>query len=476
MHGSECAAIRNATPGGEIDWDEVILVTFALAANNEALREAANRLIMQPIRDRAYFTPAELLAAYPPDPVAVAAIEGFAANHGLTMLRGDEHQPLRQMMVPVRDVKDLFGTDLVNYRTQEGKVVRARTGPVSLPARDFNDRQMRGLRGVFGLENSSRAVRRHEPAAGPSAFGGSGPPAAYDFPRNLKGDGQVIGILEFGGRIQAIDLPRILGIHSGPTNAHVVSLTETIAAPSPRFLAESSTDGQIVRRILPNATIVYYLLPDNEQGWIAGMHRILADETFRPSVLSISWGYFEAASNAADLAYWTPAAIDALEDAFARAALLGITVCCCSGDEGVGNPGPSVYYPASSQYALTCGGTKFSGVEEVWCDRSTGGSSGGGISSLIPKPAWQHAEEVRPTSIGLPSQPDDAPAMRMIPDVAAIAQTTVTHWGSVAGTSAAAPLWAALIGGANQQLMEMNLNRRVGNMTALLYDKRTGLQ
>jgi kumamolisin len=474
--GSQRHGLNAARSDDEIDWNQIVPVTFSLASDTRRLRQEADCLLRLPIRDRAYYAPDELKARYPPEQIAVEAVESFAAKNGLAILPTDPHVPLRHLMVPLAQTRELFGTDLFTCRAPDNRLVRGRTGPVSLHPRYFDTNQIRAIRGVFGLDNPPLATRR--PAMVPGQFPAlaATTPAAYDFPAHLQGDAQTIGILEFGGSLQECDLARVLGLHSGQTNAHVVSLDLPGAAHSPRFLEEASTDGQIVRRILPNATIVFYVMPDTDQGWITGMHHILSDTTYLPSVLSISWGYFEIAGNTLHTPYWTPSSIEVLEDAFARAALLGITVCCCSGDEGVGSPGPRVYYPASSQYLLTCGGTKFSAEEQVWCDPSTGGSSGGGISRLIPMPDWQDPTVVRATSMGLPQPPQGAPAMRLLPDVAASALATITHWGAVAGTSVAAPLWAALIGAANQQLQGMNLCERVGNLNALLYDKRTGLQ
>lgn len=474
--GNYGQAMHAAKPDEDIDGNQILPVTFSLASGRRQLREEADRVLHQPIRDRRYYTPDELKSKYSPDPIAVEAVEAFAAKNGLAILPSDPNVPLRHLMVPLVRTRELFGTDLFSDRTPDGRLVRRRAGPISLPAKQFNAEQMRTIRGVFGLDHPSHAARCHRPVPSPIPAMGAYPPAAYDFPAHLLGDGQTIGILEFGGSLQQSDMPRVLGIHNEPANAHVVSLDLPQTGQSPRFLEESSIDGQIVRRILPNATIVFYVMPDTDQGWITGLHHILSDTAHLPSVLSISWGYFETSGNTLDTPYWTPSSIEVLEDALARAALLGMTVCCCSGDEGVGGPGAQVYYPASSRYVLACGGTKFGADEQVWCDRSTGGSSGGGISSVIPLPDWQDPNTVRATSIGLPEPLVEAAAMRLLPDVAAVALAVVTHWGAASGTSAAAPLWAALIGAANQQLQEMNLHNRVGNLNALLYDKRTGLQ
>jgi hypothetical protein len=121
-----------------------------------------------------------------------------------------------------------------------------------------------------------------------------------------------------------------------------------------------------------------------------------------------------------------------------------VTVCCASGDTA------RVYYPAASPQALACGGTVMDVVagavvaETVWNDAS--GATGGGFSQT-PRPAWQQL----PTWSG----------GRGVPDVAAHAASYWIVSGSrtvaASGTSAAAPLWAALIALCNHRLDQLNL-------------------
>src|SRR5260370_19542998 len=89
----------------------------------------------------------------------------------------------------------------------------------------------------------------------------------------------------------------------------------------------------------------------------------------------------------------------AMDDAFQAAAAMGITVCVASGDsgstDGVNDGNDHVDFPASSPYALGCGGTSLKAnqtaitSEIVWNDGANGGASGGGISSFFPTPGWQ---------------------------------------------------------------------------------------
>jgi kumamolisin len=151
-----------------------------------------------------------------------------------------------------------------------------------------------------------------------------------------------------------------------------------------------------------------------------------------------------------------------MDDAFQAAATLGITVCVASGDngssDGVTDGGNHVDFPASSPFALACGGTRLAGsgakisAESVWNDGASGGASGGGVSAQFPLPAWQ-ANLVAVTAAG----DSTALNMRGVPDVCGDADPqsgyNVRVDGTdtvIGGTSAVAPLWAALIARINQ--------------------------
>jgi kumamolisin len=170
-------------------------------------------------------------------------------------------------------------------------------------------------------------------------------------------------------------------------------------------------------------------------------------------VISISWGGPESS--------WTTQALGALDQSFADAASLGVTVCVACGDngsgDGVGDGRAHVDFPASSPHALACGGTRLEAArgsitaETVW-NEATGGATGGGVSQVFDLPAWQQAAGV-PTSAN-----GDGRVGRGVPDVAGDADPTTGYQVrvdgrevTVGGTSAVAPLWAALVALLNQR-------------------------
>ncbi|HWN34885.1 MAG TPA: peptidase S53, partial [Pseudonocardia sp.] len=114
---------------------------------------------------------------------------------------------------------------------------------------------------------------------------------------------------------------------------------------------------------------------------------------------------------------------------------------------------PHVDFPAASPNALACGGTRLEAdassgavsTETVWNNGTGGGATGGGVSTTFGLPAWQ-------ASAGVPARAGGSGhSGRGVPDVAAVADPQTGYRvrvnGSdtvVGGTSAVAPLWAAL--------------------------------
>ena len=82
--------------------------------------------------------------------------------------------------------------------------------------------------------------------------------------------------------------------------------------------------------------------------------------------------------------------------------------------------------------------------ETVWNNGAGAGATGGGVSEVFAVPSWQRAAGVPASSRGT--------AGRGVPDVAAVADPTTGYEVLVdgekkiyGGTSAVAPLWAALV-------------------------------
>ena len=197
----------------------------------------------------------------------------------------------------------------------------------------------------------------------------------------------------------------------------------------------------------PGAAQLVYFAPNTDQGFVdAVANAVHAEPT--PVAVSISWGGPESS--------WTAQSMTALDQAIADGVAIGVTVTVAAGDngssDGVSDGKPHTDFPASSPHALACGGTSLHGdpstgvisAETVWNDGAGGGATGGGVSGTFALPIWQ-------ATAGVPANPAGAPG-RGVPDVAGNADPATGYQvlidgqqSVIGGTSAVAPLWAALI-------------------------------
>lgn len=391
---------------------------------------------------------------YGADPADAALVERFAHEYQLTV--ADISLRKRQVLLAgtVAAFQKAFGTDLKSFRTDAGQQFHGRTGTLSTPE------ELAGAAiAVLGLDN--RPVARAHFRVRPQAATGVSynPPqvaALYNYPTGLDGTGQTVGIIELGGGYSTTDLQTYFsGLGVKEPNVTAVSVDGGTNSPGSDADGEVMLDIEVIGSIAPGANIAVYFAPNTDQGFIDAVTNAVHDTTRNPSVVSISWGGPEDS--------WTQQSQTALNAALQDAATLGVTVTVACGDSG-SSDGESdgklhVDFPASSPYSLACGGTtlKASGntisSEVVWNETASGeGATGGGVSTVFALPSYQ-------TSAGVPVEPETNFVGRGTPDVAGDAdpetgynirvdgQNTV-----VGGTSAVAPLWAALVALINQKL------------------------
>jgi subtilase family serine protease len=255
----------------------------------------------------------------------------------------------------------------------------------------------------------------------------------------------------------------------------------TLAGASSPWLAfgEEVLDVELVHALAPDATLVILLLPstslDNTPNAVAAA---LAEARLGPSlgsVMSIS-----AAGQIGGEHCVSRAQADRLSAAFHSAVDRGMTVVTASGDIGAAayqcdlyaaltgtppaHPTKGVLLLASDPYVLAAGGTALtaSPATGAWAGETAwglasgnpgnaGGSfqaSGGGFSRLFARPAYQAGVPGTGATRGVPDVSADASDR---PGVAVVVsngtQDMVSGHG---GTSAAAPIWAAMIALADQ--------------------------
>jgi kumamolisin len=425
-------------------------------------------------------------------------------NYGLTVENISPGGRGMRVSGSIAQMEAAFKAKLGVYRSVAQGDFRGREGELRIPA------ELNGIvTGVFGLDERRVAQRKLPVAAarrvlakapakgkaprktkGPQPLGPADFEARYNFPPGTA-KGQQIGIAEIGGGYFRNDLkaycskfgrpvPKVTTVSVG---LNPLTLKQINKLPKKRrnreLLAttEVMMDVQGVAGLCPAAEIFVYFTPFTQKGWVDLMDTVISGNPAKPVTLSISYGLPEDDSD------WSQAARDVINDRLHAAALLGITVCIASGDDGSGDgmtDGRShVDFPSSSPFVLSVGGTMLTGTkatvrEVAWWESpgtraGSGGATGGGVSLFFRRPRWQ--------SVHIRSLNSGSIDGRVTPDVSALAGPPLYDlilFGvdrPNGGTSASAPLWAALIARINANLP---IKKRQRFLTPLLYRKLPG--
>lgn len=432
---------------GEPDPNEVIQITLILKRCNPA---------PDPNINDAHFTHDTLEKHHGADPADIEAVEAFASENHLSIAHLNPAARSITISGPLSTIASAFGAELA-LRQVDGKILRTRRGSLYVP-KSLDGR----IIAVIGFDQRPIAQPHHRFRPHSAASISYTPPQIaqlYNFPANT-GATQTIALIELGGGFNNSDLQSYwqqLGLNNVAVTA--VSVDGALNSPTgdPNGPdGEVALDIEIAGAIAPAARIAVYFAPNTDRGFLDAVNAVIHDQVRKPSVMSISWGSAERE--------WTPQAMNAFNAAFHDAALLGISVCVASGDSGSsdGEPDGNVHvdFPASSPWVLGCGGTTLTAhngkirSETVWNDEQDGGgATGGGVSSHFSRPGYQSKVNVPPPTGTV------NPTGRGVPDVAGVADPNTGYTvlfdgmeGVVGGTSAVAPLWAALIALFNQEL------------------------
>jgi kumamolisin len=456
VRGTRRQPPANSTLDGPVDLASRTSVTVMIRPRTPATGVAANLAQTAP-SNRRYLTREEFAAQHGADPADVLAVEKFAIDAGLIVVQADLARRAVVLDGTVAELGKAFGATLVSY-TIDGQTFRGRTGTMTVPAELGPI-----VHGVFGLDERPQARAQFRWAARPAATASTSytplqVAAAYDFPAGVNGTGQTIAFIELGGGYADSDLSTYFSGLGVPvptvTAVSVDGATNTPTGNPDSADGEVALDIEVAGAIASGAKLVVYFAPNTDQGFLDAITTAVHDATNKPTIISISWGGPEAS--------YTAQALSNFDAAFADAGTLGITVCIAAGDNGSSDGETDglahVDFPASSPHVLACGGTSLQArgstitSETVWNDGAQGGATGGGISDAFALPTWQQHAGVPP------SVNPGAHVGRGVPDVSGDADPETGYStfvdgasGVVGGTSAVAPLWAALTALINQQ-------------------------
>jgi kumamolisin len=414
---------------------------------------------------------------FAPDPGRVRAVRDYLAARGLTVTgRTDMTMTVSGNAAAAEHA---FGVALRIFRSPSGRTFEAPEGAVQLPAAIAGAvRTVGGLGSGVRLRPAAGRPRLHRPAAEitPTRAGATtaqhtlggylpadlGQPGAYGhnslIGAGADGSGEVIGMVEFSGYARS-DVNHFRRCFPGITGTYS---TDTLVGPNTLDTSgrtEVALDLEVAMAAAPDADLRAYIAPNDPS-----FAPMILDEMRQDGVdiISDSWGACEPLIS--------PGLLTAENISLELAAVAGISTYVATGDFGAtdcypftGSVNLLLDDPSSQPFATAVGGTALQVPPEYPKSSETAWrGSGGGISMWWPKPAYQVGRTIpvaghkcRSGRRGCRETPDislDARPMRtgyiIYCDHCGAGQGIV--WAPVGGTSAAAPLMAALTADADE--------------------------
>jgi len=451
------AAIVGALPG-----DRQLTFSLVLPLRNEKDLTALLNSLYDPSKQnyRHFLSVAQFSEKFSPTVDEYQAVVSFARANGLTVTG----TPANRLVVPIRASVDQINRAFHLTMTEYKHPVEDRT--FYSPDRNPSFELSTPIAHIAGLDDYSlpqpmlkRAKQDGKKALNDAlkaaSVSGSGPSqsylasdmrAAYYGGTTLDGNGQVVGILEFGGYL-ASDVDETF---SSAGQSYTVPLNNVLLDGAIAEPEEGYGDGEQVLDIVQAigmapglAQVRVYIGKGNDD---ANILAAMASENIAKSI-SCSWS-------------WVPADPTTDDVFFKEFAAQGQSFFVASGDDGAYDKAFDPYvYPAEDAYVTAVGGTHLStngpggswASEVAWNTPYVG--SGGGISpDGIAIPEWQSgvATFLNGGSTTLRNVPDVA----MEADVDNYSCELGYCYFGYGGTSFAAPRWAAFVALVNQQAVE----------------------
>jgi kumamolisin len=485
LAGSELPWAASATKVGEPDPELKLTVVLLLRcdpahdADELAPRLAAAPRRREPVDERAH---AKRFSARRTERGRAVA---FVRRSGLEVVEGIGGRRSVVARGSARQLEAAFQVELSLYELDGGRY-RGYEGAVHLPAR-----LAEAVEAVVGLAETPGKLEGVPTSVKPM-YEPDQVAALYRFPAT-RGRGQRIAVTALGGGFYMADLEvyfkslglkipeiTVLGnndpapvrtlrkwIKSWNTPNQMPATTQMI------WTQEVTMDLELVGALAPEAEIVVCFPEGDTSGpkqleveILAMLDRLLEDPESRPTVISNSWNFAEG--------LLPKSFLDSFNQKLLEAAHLDVTCCFASGDSGSSYGGVvQAQFPAASPYALACGGTtllaKDGRIEKETAWKQTMGTavfaSGGGVSRHFKPRRWQApagvAQKTGVLGRGFPDVAADA-------DMATGIRLYLAGFElSSGGTSAATPLWAALVARLNEKL-----GYSLGYVTPTLYGEQ----
>lgn len=384
-----------------------------LQLNRPAEQEAAAAAYVETLNDKSsanyhkWLTPEEFGTRFGPSEQDIAAVTSWLQSHGFTI---DAVLPSHLTIAfsgSAGQVKSAFHTEIHRLDVNGVQHVANMSDPqipealapavagiVSL--HDFRPRPMRRTRAKYSFGSGQNATQALVPADLATIYDFS--PA---YAKGYTGQGQTIAVLEDSDLYSTNDWSTFrstFGLTKYPGTLTTIHPGTGCSDPgvssgSEGDDVEAALDSEWATAAAPGAAIEIAACNDTYTtfGGLIALTNLL-NSSARPEIVSISYGYCEAANGAASNA--------AFNSAYMQAAAEGISVFVAAGDEGAAScdggataatHGIGVSSWASTPYNVAAGGTDFADTYQntnstYW--NTTNGSTYGSAKSYIPEIPW----------------------------------------------------------------------------------------
>lgn len=467
-----------------------------------------------------FLTPDQFNQEFAPTPDQRQAIIDYLAQKGFTVTQ--TYPTLIDFSGPQSLAERVFGVTINDYQAPDGNRFFANASQPALPAYLAS-----GVVSITGLDNAnhyyhppilshtSPALSSNAASNCPSAGSGSGGGGGilggsstayipsqlskaynYDGLHNagLNGEGQTVGVFELDG-YSASDIQAYAQCFGGGSvPLQNVALDGFNGQPGAGAIEVELDIEMIISQAPHLSKLIVYEAPNTTQGYNDEFARIVKDRT---PVVSVSWGDCESNMGQQEATQEN--------QYFQQAAAQGQSILVAAGDSGSSecfqalqggsfNTALNADDPAAQPYVTGVGGTTLTlnsdnsyASETVWNDGFLGGAGGGGLSQFWKQPSWQTGPGVKNSySNGMRETPDVS--LNADPDTGYPIYCTAGSncsgsggilggssggWVTVGGTSAAAPMWAAMVALANEMAAKQG-KKPLGFLNPAIYKLASG--
>ncbi|RUL66070.1 hypothetical protein EKH79_05075 [Dyella dinghuensis] len=477
------AAVAQATAQevGTLPSSKLMAIDVVLPVRDQASLDQFVAAVSNPasLQYRQYVTPQEFTERFGPSQSDYDTVVQYLTRNGFTVTGGTRDSMDVQAVGPVSAVETAFNVKMRMYQhPTENRQFYA-------PDREPTTSLAISLWHVSGLDNysiphpqyekksdyaaahgiSPDAVVSHATTgSGPSSsFLGSDMRAAYYGNGSLTGAGQTLGLFEYYG-INTADITLYYknAKETNPNNLTVVSTDGTSTSCTGSCDdGEQALDVTQAQGMAPGLSSVVMYVGSTDTAIISAMTTTTDSNGVLPLTLSCSWG-------------WTPEDATTLDPYFEKMAAQGQSFFVASGDSGEWTKtGNAESWPADDAHIISVGGTDLvtSSAAGPWKSETAWSDSSGGISpNDIAIPTWQQISGV------ITSTNKGSTKYRNGPDISANANFTFytcadgsCQANEYGGTSFAAPMWAAFVALADQQIANNGSTAYVGFLNPTVY-------